>query len=107
MIEKYSEQLVYKPLEEVRYWFAYSSGAFITPGYPALFYSRTKDNKVSPNKSAVASIGEGVTGFLAQKLYKCRKLARPNHDFPDIVMEDNNYTKTHLFESKATIENIL
>lgn len=106
MIEKYSEQLIFKPIEETKYWFAYSSGAFITPGYPPLFYSRTKDHKVSPNKSAVASIGEGVMGFIAQRLYKCRKLARPNHDFPDIVMENNDYTTTHLFESKATIATI-
>lgn len=103
MIEKYSEQLILKPIEETKYWFAYSSGAFITPGYPPLFYSRTKDHKVSPNKSAVASIGEGVMGFIAQRLYKCRKLARPNHDFPDIVMENNDHTKTYLLESKATI----
>ncbi len=101
MIVKYSEQLVYQPLEEIQYWFAYSSGAFLQPGYPPLFYSRAEKKTVSPNKSAVAGIGEGVAGFLAQRLYKCHKLARPNHDFPDIVMEANG--KTYLVESKATL----
>ncbi len=103
MIVKYSEQSVYRPLEEIKYWFAYSSGAFIEPGYPPLFYSKDKNKTISPNISAVASVGEGVAGFLSQRLYKCRKLARPNHDFPDIVMEDNSCTKTYLVESKATI----
>lgn len=101
MIVKYSEQLVYRPLEEIQYWFAYSSGAFIEPGYPPLFYSRAENKTVSPNKSAIAGIGEGIAGFLAQRLYRCRKLARPNHDYPDIVMEANG--KTYLIESKATL----
>lgn len=103
MIVKYSEQSVYRPLEEIKYWFAYSSGAFIEPGYPPLFYSKDKNKPIAPNISAVASIGEGVAGFIVQRLYKCRKLARPNHDFPDIVMENNDCTKTYLVESKATI----
>jgi hypothetical protein len=103
MIIKYSEQSVYRPLEEIKYWFAYSSGAFIEPGYPPLFYGKDKNKSISPNISAVASVGEGIAGFLAQRLYKCRKLARPNHDFPDIVMENDSYDKTYLVESKATI----
>jgi len=101
MITKYSEQVVYQPLHEIRHWFAYASGAFIEPGYPPLFYSRGKGKKVSPNKSAVAGIGEGVAGFVAQRLYKCRKLARPNHDYPDIVMVGGG--KTFLVEAKSTI----
>jgi len=84
----------------MQYWFAYSSGAFLEPGYPPLFYSRTEHKVITPNKSAVAGIGEGIAGFLAQRLYQCRKLARPNHDYPDIVMEGNG--KTYLVESKAT-----
>lgn len=101
MVTKYSEQVVYQPLNEIRHWFAYSSGAFIEPGYPPLFYSRGKGKKVSPNKSAVAGIGEGVAGFIAQRLYRCRKLARPNHDYPDIVMVGSG--KTILVEAKSTI----
>ena len=87
MIRKYSEQLVFQPLKEMQFWFSYTSGAFIEPGYPPLYYSSTKGKKVSPNKSAVAGIGEGVAGLIAQRFYKARKLARPNHDFPDIVMK--------------------
>ena len=101
MVTKYSEQIVYQPLNEIRHWFAYASGAFIEPGYPPLFYSRVKNKKVSPNKSAVAGIGEGVAGFVAQRLYRCRKLARPNHDYPDIVMTDGG--KTYIVEAKSTI----
>jgi hypothetical protein len=100
MITKYSEQLVYRPLEELQYWFTYSSGAFLEPGYPPLFYSRNDHKAVSPSKSAVAGIGEGVAGFLGQRLYQARLLARPNHDYPDIVMVGNG--KTYLLESKAT-----
>lgn len=101
MIVKYSEQLVFQPLNEIRHWFAYSGGAYIEPGYPPLFYSRNRNRTVSPNKSAVAGIGEGIAGFISQRLYMCRKLARPNHDFPDIVMESGG--ATYLVESKATL----
>lgn len=105
MIVKYSEQVSFQPLRELRHWFTYASGAFIEPGYQPLFYARKNNKAISPNKSAVCAIGEGVAGFLAQRLYKCQKLARPNHDYPDIVMEANN--STYLIESKATMgENI-
>ncbi len=100
MVVKYSEQLVFQPLQEIRYWFTYSSGAFLEPGYPPLYYSRDRSQTVSPNKSAVAAVGEGIAGFIAQRLYRCSKLARPNHDYPDIVMEGQN--TTYLVEAKAT-----
>jgi len=103
MIVKYSEQLVFQPLEEIRYWFTFASGAFLEPGYPPLFYARDKNRSVSPNKSAVAAIGEGIAGFVAQRAYRCRKLARPNHDYPDIVMEDMGRERTYLVEAKATM----
>ena len=100
MISKYSEQLIYQPLNEIRFWFEYSSGVFLEPGYPPLFYAKNKGKSVSPNKTAVAAVGEGVAGLLAQRLYQCRKLARPNHDYPDIVMDTGR--KTYLVESKAS-----
>ncbi|HEY9697119.1 MAG TPA: hypothetical protein V6D10_07650 [Trichocoleus sp.] len=101
MVTKYSEQLVFRPLVEIQQWFNYQSGIFLEPGYPPLFYSRTEHRCVSPNKSAVAAIGEGVAGLLAQRLYHCRKLARPNHDYPDIVLQGNG--QTYLVEAKATM----
>lgn len=101
MIRRYSEQLVYRPLEEMRFWFTYSSGIFLEPGYPPLYYSRTSSNQsVAPNKSAIASIGEGVAGLLAQRLYHARKLARPIHDYPDLVMAHER--TIYLVEAKAT-----
>lgn len=102
MTMKYSEQLVFHPIQELHQWFNYSSGVFLAPGYPPLFYGRTEYRAVSPNKSAVAAIGEGVAGLVAQRLYQCRKLARPNHDFPDIVMTSNGVT--YLVEAKATTD---
>lgn len=102
MISKYSEQLIYQPLNEIRFWFEYSSGVFLEPGYPPLFYAKNRSKSLSPNKSAAAAVGEGVAGLLAQRLYQCRKLARPNHDYPDIVME--TVSKTYLVESKASID---
>src|SRR5258708_1391542 len=51
MIVKYSEQLTFQPLAEIRYWFAYRGGLFLEPGYPPLFYTRPSHNTVSPNKS--------------------------------------------------------
>jgi hypothetical protein len=101
MIVKYSEQSVFQPLREIRHWFTYTSGAYLAPGYPPLYYNRDKNKNVSPNTSAVAAVGEGIAGFLAQRLFRCRKLARPNHDYPDIVMEGNG--KTYLVEAKATL----
>jgi hypothetical protein len=101
MISKFSEQVIYQPLNEIRFWFTYSSGAYIEPGYPPLFYFR-KGKNFSPNKTAVAGIGEGVSGLVSQRVFRCRKLSRPNHDYPDIVMDTNG--KTFLVESKATLE---
>jgi hypothetical protein len=104
MVVKYSEQLVYRPLEEMQHWFGYSGGLFLQPGYPPLFYSRSENRSVSANKSAVAAIGEGVAGFIAQRLYRCRKLARPTHDYPDLVLEGQG--KTYLVEAKATTDTV-
>src|SRR5262245_33988739 len=100
MVVKYSEQLVFQPLQEIRYWFTYTAGAFLEPGYPPLYYSRDRSSRVSPNKTAVCAIGEGMAGFVAQRLYQCTKLARPNHDYPDVVMEGQQ--RTYLVEAKAT-----
>ncbi|WP_348235796.1 hypothetical protein [Leptolyngbya sp. GB2-A1] len=50
----------------------------------------------------MASIGEGVSGFLAQQLYRCRKLARPIQDYPDIVMNATDSGAIYLVESKAS-----
>ncbi|MBW4540239.1 MAG: hypothetical protein KME43_13985 [Myxacorys chilensis ATA2-1-KO14] len=101
MVRKYSEQLVYQPLEELQFWFSYSSGVFLEPGYPPLYYSRKPSGQsISPNKSAIAAIGEGVAGLVGQQLYQGRKLARPIHDYPDIVMLGNK--RVYLLESKAT-----
>lgn len=104
MICKYSEQLVYRPLEEIQHYFTYTSGAFLEPGYAPLFYSRTGNRLITPSKSAIAGIGEGVAGLVAQQLFQCRKLARPNHDYPDIIMQGNG--KTYLVEAKATTGSI-
>jgi hypothetical protein len=101
MVTKYSEQLVFQPVNEIRHWFTYESGAYIEPGYPPLYYAREKGKPFSPNKSAVAAVGEAIAGFLAQRLYHCRKLSRPNHDYPDVVMESGD--ETYLVESKATM----
>lgn len=102
MVKKYSEQLAFQPLNELRHWFTYRSGAYLDPGYPPLFYGGFKTNSFSPNKSAESAIGEGIAGFLGQRMYKCRKLARPNHDYPDIVME-RQPDRTYLVEAKATL----
>jgi hypothetical protein len=64
-------------------------------------YAVNKNNKVSLNKSAIAAVGEGAAGYLAQQVYKCSILARPNHDYPDIVMEANG--ETFLVEAKSSI----
>jgi hypothetical protein len=101
MIDRYSEQLVFKPLVEIHHWFAYSRGAHLLPGYPPLFYTRRQKRPVSPNKSAIAAVGEGVAGLLAQREYRCRRLARPNHDYPDAVMDSTN--ETYLVEAKASL----
>jgi hypothetical protein len=102
MIVKYSEQWVFHPLREIQRWFTYEAGAYLDPGYPPLYYAKAGGGRPSANKSAVAAIGEGVAGFLAQRLYRCRKLARPNHDYPDAIMDAG--TLTLLLESKATTQ---
>ncbi len=82
MVTKYSEQLVFQPVNEIRHWFTYQSGAYIEPGYPPLFYGRERNKPISPNKSAVAAVGEAIAGFLAQRLYRCRKQHAPTTTAP-------------------------
>ncbi|MGB3205778.1 MAG: hypothetical protein WBB28_12375 [Crinalium sp.] len=102
MIKKYSEQAVYRPLDDIRYYFQYESRAFIEPGYPPLFYPVIQSGKSNQkiNISAISAIGEGVTGFLCQRIYGCRKLTRPIQDGVDIIMTDNE--KTYLVEAKGS-----
>lgn len=102
MVWKYSEQLVHRALDEVRFWFTYSSGICLQPGYPPLFYGRRERRMVAPNKSAIAAIGEGVAGLLAQWLYQCHLLARPYVDYPDLVL--NGRDQTFLVEAKGTMQ---
>ena len=64
----------------------------------------TKQGDISANKSAIAGIGEGVAGLLGQRLYHGKKKARPNHDFPDILMESGD--NLFLVESKARSESV-
>ena len=97
-IERYSEQLIANPLNDLSYWHKFRSGRFILPGYPNLYYIKGT-GKISANKTAVAAIGEGLAGLITQWIYKCFPLARPNHDFPDIVMKNNKYIC--LVEAKA------
>jgi hypothetical protein len=104
MVWKYSEQLVHRALDEVRFWFTYSSGICLQPGYPPLFYGVRGRRGVSPNKSAVAAIGEAVAGLLAQWLYRCHLLARPYGDYPDLVLNEGN--QTFLVEAKGTTQPI-
>ena len=100
MIEKYSEQVVYRPIDDMRYYFQYTKRAMTEPGYPPLFYPAVVDRKRDPNISAVMAIGEGVAGLVAQKLYQCRKLARPYKDGVDIVMSTQH--QTYLVEAKGS-----
>jgi hypothetical protein len=102
MVQKYSEQLVRQPLEEMEFWFSYANGVFLEPGYPPLYYSAKSGQKnVEPNKSAIAAIGEGVAGFLGQQFFRARKLVRPIQDYPDILMIDGQQ-QLYLVEAKAT-----
>ncbi|OUC11910.1 MAG: hypothetical protein B0A82_24690 [Alkalinema sp. CACIAM 70d] len=105
MVRKYSEQLVYQPIEEIQFWFTYSNGVFLEPGYPPLYYNRkSSQQRIAPNTTAVGAIGEGIAGFLAQRLYQARKLARPTYDYPDIVMAAGS--SIYLIEAKATTNSV-
>ena len=100
IIEKYSEQAVYRPIDDMRYYFQYAKRAFIEPGYPPLFYPAVVDRKRVANISAVSAIGEGVSGLVLQQIYACRKLVRPYKDGVDIVM--TNGKETYLVEAKGS-----
>lgn len=106
MILQVSEQIVYRPLEELRYfYFTYARGAFLLPGYPRLFYMATNKQNISPSKSAIAAIGEGVAALLTQRLYQGTfRLARPYHTYPDLVSTDR--TSTFMTEAKATVDSV-
>ena len=101
MIGKYSEQFIFQPLEEIKQWMGFNSGLFYEPGYPDLYYSiKKRDGKISPNKSAISGVGEGMAGCIAQRLYNCKRMSRPNHDFPDIVMSSGPVV--YMVEAKST-----
>lgn len=100
MIAKYSEQAVYRPIDDMRYFFQGARRLFSEPGYPPLFYPIILDRKMGQSISAVSAIGEGVAGLVAQRIYDCRKLSRPFRDGVDIVMSAENVT--YLIEAKGT-----
>ncbi|MBD3886607.1 hypothetical protein IFO70_33600 [Phormidium tenue FACHB-886] len=104
MIFQFSEQLVFHALEEMHQFFNYTSGLYLEPGHPPLFYSRTQSQSASPNKSAIAAIGECIAGLVTQRLYHCCKLSRPIGDFPDLVMRGNG--TIYLVEAKATTSSL-
>jgi hypothetical protein len=100
MIEKYSEQAVYRPIDDMRYYFCYAKRTLIEPGYHPLFYPAVVERKFSPNISAVSAIGEGVAGLILQQNYGCRKLVRPYRDGVDIIMTDEQMT--YIVEAKGS-----
>ncbi len=106
MILQASEQVVYQPLEELRhFYFTYARGAFLLPGYPRLFYMASNKQNLSPSKSAIAAIGEGVAALLTQRLYPgTLRLARPYHTYPDLVSTDRK--SIFMTEAKATVDSI-
>jgi len=103
MVAKFSERVIYRPLDDIRYWDWTRKGLNIEPGYPPFYYSSTKDG-LPVNATAVGGLGEGVAGLLAQRIYKARKVTRPYLDYPDAVMECGGVI--YLVEAKATtVEN--
>ena len=106
IILQVSEQVVYRPLEELRhFYFTYARGAFLLPGYPRLYYMATNMQNLSPSKSAIGAIGEGVAAILTQRLYQgTLRLARPYHTYPDLVSTDKK--STFMTEAKATVDSV-
>jgi hypothetical protein len=106
MILQVSEQVVYRPLEELgHFYFTSAKGAFLLPGYPRLFYMASSKQNLSPSKSAIAAIGEGVAALLTQRLYQgTLRLARPYHTYPDLVSSDRR--STFMTEAKATVDSV-
>lgn len=103
MVAKFSERVIYKPLDDIRYWDWTKKGLNVDPGYPPFYYSSTKDG-LPVNATAVGGLGEGVAGLLAQRIFKARKITRPYLDYPDAVMERRGVI--YLVEAKATtVEN--
>lgn len=103
LIRRYSEQAAFYPLEEIAQWIAYQyHGLFLLPGYQPLFYTRSDNKPVSPNKSAIAAIGEACLGLVIQYLYQGRLLARPVGDYPDAVCECLSDNTLYLAEAKST-----
>jgi hypothetical protein len=103
MVSKFSERVIYRPLDDIRYWDWTRKGLNLEPGYPPFYYSSTK-NGLPVNATAVGGLGEGVAGLLAQRIYHARKITRPYLDYPDAVMESS--VVVYLVEAKATtVEN--
>jgi hypothetical protein len=84
-IKKFSEQFVADAEAELAAYFSMKTGRALDVAYPDLLYF-ADGTEYMFNKSVAAAIGEGLAGFLVQRLYGFRPQARPLRLSPDIIM---------------------
>lgn len=105
MITDFSECAIYNALGELDYWFSFSKGVMIDPGYKALAYRALYGRDKKPDTSAVGAIGEGVAGLIMKRHYKAARITRPNN-YPDIIMQNITGDVKMLVEAKASTDDL-
>jgi hypothetical protein len=99
-IERFSEQYVANAEAELAAYVKFRNGRALEVMYPDLLYFSEGPDYLF-NKSVAAAIGEGMAGFLVQRLFGFIPQARPLGLSPDIIMQRND--EIAFVEAKATL----
>jgi len=101
MVKRYSAQFLGDVELELREYFARRGGSSFNSEYADLLYFESV-NGPTLSSSVSAGIGEGMAGYLVQKLHQYTPKARPIGYTPDIIMERLHPPGIALVEAKGT-----
>ena len=101
LVRKFSEQNIGDIEVELGAQFKKQSGMALNVNYPDLLYFATSSGPQF-NRSVSGAIGEGIAGYIVQKLYGFTPKARPIGYSPDIIMEKTQPHSIALVEAKGT-----
>ena len=104
-IQKFSEQFVADAETELDTYFNFSTGRALDVAYPDLLYFGSGSTEYYFNKSVAAAIGEGMAGYLVQKVFGFIPKSRPLGLSPDIIMESKPTDQIAFVEAKAALKN--
>ena len=101
IVRKFSEQNIGDIEVELGAQFKKQNGMALNVHYPDLLYFATISGPQF-NKSVSGAIGEGIAGYVVQKLYGFVPKSRPIGYSPDIIMGKDQPYSIALVEAKGT-----